>query len=220
MLWVDWIEVERVPNAAKPTPPGFAALQLPLDDKSPAPAATELRAALERFATEAFRGTAPPADYVDRLMSLYEVRRKAGDKPVAALKETLSIVLTSPMFLYLAELSRDDKRRPLTGAELATRLSYFLWSAPPDAELRKSDLSKPEVLAVRPGGGGRHPVDLAAPGKRPGRGCRNRRECRAGRSCCRCAGAAGGTGAAAATLCRIGAGDRGRGGDRPCRSAR
>ncbi len=148
-LWVDWIEVERVPNAEKPTPPGFAALKLPLDDKSPAPAAAELRAAFERFATEAFRGTTPPADYVDRLMGLYDVRRNAGDKPVAALKETLSIVLASPMFLYLAEPSSDDKRRPLTDAELATRLSYFLWSAPPDVELRKSDLSKPEVLAAQ-----------------------------------------------------------------------
>lgn len=148
-LWVDWIEVERVPNVAKPVPPGFAALKLPLDDKSPAPAAAELRSALERFTTEAFRGTTPPADYVDRLMSLYDVRRKAGDKPVAALKETLSVVLASPMFLYLAEPSPDEKRRSLSKAELATRLSYFLWSAPPDAELRKSDLSKPKVLTAQ-----------------------------------------------------------------------
>jgi mono/diheme cytochrome c family protein len=159
MLWVDWIEVERVPNAAKPVPPGFAALKLPLDDKSPAPAAAELRAAFERFATEAFRGTTPPADYVDRLMSLYDVRRKAGDKPVAALKETLAVVLASPMFLYLQESSMGFsptqesevglKPKLLSNQELATRLSYFLWSAPPDAELRKSDLSKPEVLAAQ-----------------------------------------------------------------------
>lgn len=189
-LWVDWIEVERVPNAAKPVPPSFAALKLPLDDKSPAPAAAELRAAFERFATEAFRGTTPPADYVDRLMSLYDVRRKAGDKPVAALKETLSVVLASPMFLYLAENGspsftpnllpkeeagkklgvKDEETDSSTGewgqknknsephssvpillsnSELAIRLAYFLWSAPPDAELRKSDLSKPEVLAAQ-----------------------------------------------------------------------
>ncbi len=148
-LWVDWIEVERVPNAAKPMPPGFAALKLPLDDKSPALAAAKMRAAFERFATEAFRDTAPPAGYVERLLSLYEVRRKAGDKHSAALKETLAVVLTSPMFLYLAEPSLGDKRRPLTDAELANRLAYFLWSAPPDAELRKSDLSKPEVLAAQ-----------------------------------------------------------------------
>jgi hypothetical protein len=37
----------------------------------------------------------------------------------------------------------------LSNAELANRLAYFLWSAPPDAELRKSDLSKPEVLAAQ-----------------------------------------------------------------------
>jgi hypothetical protein len=148
-LWVDWIEVERVPNTTKPVLPGFAALKLPLDDKSPAPAAAELSAAFERFATEAFRGTTPPADYVDRLIRLYDMRRKAGDKPVAALKETLAVVLASPMFLYLVEPSPDEKRRSLTSAELATRLSYFLWSAPPDAELRNSDLSKPEVLATQ-----------------------------------------------------------------------
>ncbi|MBU6301307.1 MAG: DUF1592 domain-containing protein [Verrucomicrobia bacterium] len=169
VLWVDWIEIERVPNATKPVPPGFAALKLPLDDKSPAPAAVELRAAFERFATEAFRGTPPPAEYVDRLMRLYDARRKAGDKPVAALKETLSVVLASPMFLYLAESGspsftpdllpkeeageklgvKDEKQKTLSGPELAIRLAYFLWSAPPDAELRKSDLSKPEVLAAQ-----------------------------------------------------------------------
>lgn len=150
-LWVDWIEVERVPNATKPTPPGIVALSIPLDDKSPPPANPELRAALEQFATAAFRGTTPPASYIDRLLSLYDVRRKAGDKHSAALKETLSVVLASPMFLYLAEPSPDDKRRPLTDAELATRLAYFLWSAPPDATLRdlatRGELKKPEVLA-------------------------------------------------------------------------
>ena len=152
-LWVDWIEVERVPKNAKPKPPGIAALSIPLDDKSPAPAAPELRTALERFATEAFRGTTPPKDYIDRLLSLYDVRRKAGDKHSAALKETLAVVLSSPMYLYLAEPTPDEKRRQLTGLELATRLSYFLWSAPPDAQLRdlaqRGELPKPEVLTAQ-----------------------------------------------------------------------
>lgn len=152
-LWVDWIEVERVPDTGKPQPPGIAALGLPLDDKTPAPSAAELRAGLERFATEAFRGAAPPANYLDRLAALYEVRRKAGDKHVAALKETLSVVLASPMFLYLAEPAADEKRRSLTAAELATRLSYFLWGAPPDATLRElgksGALLQPEVLAAQ-----------------------------------------------------------------------
>ncbi|MEK0446002.1 MAG: hypothetical protein RLZZ399_1323 [Verrucomicrobiota bacterium] len=152
VLWVDWIEIERVPDAGKPLPPGIAALGLALDESAPAPAPEQLRGALERFALEAFRGVAAPPDYIDGLLSLYEVRRKAGDKPIAALKETLSVVLASPMFLYLAEPTPDEKRRPLTDLELASRLSYFLWSAPPDAPLRSlaasGDLHRPEVLAA------------------------------------------------------------------------
>jgi len=152
-LWVDWMEIERVPDANKPKPPGIAALNIPLDDKAPPPAVPALRAALEQFATEVFRGTPPPASYIDRLLALYDVRRKAGDKHSAALKETLSVVLASPMFLYLAEPSPGDKRRLLTDSELATRLAYFLWSAPPDATLRdlakRGELKKPEVLAAQ-----------------------------------------------------------------------
>ncbi|HEX3135387.1 MAG TPA: DUF1592 domain-containing protein [Planctomycetota bacterium] len=152
-LWIDWIEIERVPNASKPKPPGIAALGIPLDDKSPAPATSELRATFERFSLEAFRGTPPPAGFIDRLLAFYEVRRKAGDKPGAALKETLSVVLSSPMFLYLAEPSADDKRRSLSGTELAVRLSYFIWGAPPDTTLselaKRGELLKPEVLAAQ-----------------------------------------------------------------------
>lgn len=152
-LWVDWMEIERKTDAGKPKPPGIAALGIPFDDKAPAPTPAELRAALERFALEAFRGKEPPADYIDRLLALYDVRRKAGDKPGTALKETLSVVLSSPMFLYLAEPSADEKTRSLTGLELATRLSYFLWAAPPDAILRdlalRGDLMKSEVLAAQ-----------------------------------------------------------------------
>ncbi len=152
-LWVDWVEIERIPNATKPKPPGFVALNLPLDDKAPTPTHPELRAALDRFATEAFRGAKPPATYLDRLMAFYDVRLKAGDKPTAALKETLVLVLASPMFLYLAEPAPDNKKRPLSDHELAVRLAYFLWSAPPDAALRdlaqKGELSKPDVLAAQ-----------------------------------------------------------------------
>jgi len=153
VLWVDWIEIERLPDVSKPKPPGIAALGIPLDDKSTPPTPEELRAALERFAQEAFRGTPAPTHFIDRLLSRYDVRRKAGDKHAAALRQTLSVALASPMFLYMAEPSTDGSKRPLTDHELAVRLSYFLWSAPPDAELRElartGDLSNPDVLAAQ-----------------------------------------------------------------------
>jgi hypothetical protein len=149
-LWIDWMEVERKTAAEAPLPPGLAALGIPFDDKAPEIAKPLLREALKRFALEAFRGTPPKEAYIDRLLGIYDTRRKAGDKHSAALKETLSVILASPKFLYLAEPTPDEKRRPVTDAELATRLSYFIWSAPPDAPLRalaeRGKLQKPAVL--------------------------------------------------------------------------
>jgi hypothetical protein len=149
-IWVDWIEVERLSRSGKPTPPGFAALNIPLDDKAPPIPPAELHAALERFCKEAFRHVPPAEGYVDRLQAIYEARRNEGEKHSAALKETLSAILASPKFLYLAEPAPDNRRRHLSDAELATRLSYFLWSAPPDAILQdlvqRGEMGKPEVL--------------------------------------------------------------------------
>lgn len=151
-LWIDWLEIERVPASEK-LPPGLAALGLPIDDRAAAPSAEAVRTAFEQFAIEAFRGRTPPTAYLDRLQQLYAGRLQAGDKPAAALKETLAIVLASPMFLYLAEPAEGDVRRRLNDLELATRLSYFLWGAPPDAELRElarqSQLTQPAVLAAQ-----------------------------------------------------------------------
>jgi len=145
VLWIDYMEIERLSDPASAAP-SLAALGIPLDDTS---AVTEVKPALQRFCAAAFRGTEPPASFVDKLTAIYDTQRKAGAKHSAALKDTLSVVLASPMFLYLAEPAADGKRRPLTEAELATRLSYFLWSAPPDEELLQADLTKPDVLAAQ-----------------------------------------------------------------------
>ena len=149
-LWVDWWEIERLPDADQPKPAGIAALGFPLDDVSTAPTPEELRAGFERFTVEAFRGRKPTKGFVDSIHKLYDVRRTAGDKHSIALKEALSVVLASPPFIYLAEPAGDEHRK-LTDVELAIRLSYFLWSAPPDATLRdlaeSGELSKPNVLA-------------------------------------------------------------------------
>ena len=139
-IWVDWIEIERVPG--KERAPGLRALEgIPLDDKARPPKAPELRAAFERFALEAFRGTKPSERFLDRLVSSYEEARAGGSKHSIALRETLALILASPKFLYRAEPSPSDKPRPLDGHEMATRLSYFLWGAPPDAALRALGVS-------------------------------------------------------------------------------
>ena len=156
-LWVDWLEIERIPDGNRVQPLGLAMLgDLPLDDQTKEPAVPEpeaVRGAFERFAREAFRGREPGTKFIDGLVRRYETRLSAGDHPVAAFKESLAIVLSSPMFLYLAEPNLETTPRPLTSIELATRLSYFLWGTQPDQELRelaaKGDLARPEVLSAQ-----------------------------------------------------------------------
>jgi hypothetical protein len=149
-IWVDWMELERVKTEGLPLPPGLDALGILLEDEAAAPHESDLRGALDAFCLEAFRGTPASEPYLDRLTGLYALRRKSGDKHAEALKYVLSVVLSSPSFLYLEEPMPDSKRRKLSGPELAVRLSYFLWGAPPDSTLRAAGrngtLSRPDVL--------------------------------------------------------------------------
>lgn len=155
-MWIDWLEMERIPDSGRKTPPGLAALEsLALDEKTKKAASPsdDVRGALDRFAKEAFRGQDPGPNYIDGLMRNYETRLAAGDHFVNAAKDSLAIALASPMFLYLAEPSLHQKPRPLTDIELATRLSYFLWGSQPDSVLRElaeqGELAKADVLAAQ-----------------------------------------------------------------------
>ena len=156
-IWIDWVEMERIPDNDRAKPQGLAMLgDLPLDDQSKKPVkpvAQKVRTAFEQFAQEAFRGRKPGAKFIGGLIRKYETRLNAGDHPVSAFKDSLAIVLSSPMFLYLAEPNLAAKPRPLTGLELATRLSYLLWGTPPDAELRQlaaaGELTEPQELAAQ-----------------------------------------------------------------------
>ncbi|MDX2269555.1 MAG: DUF1592 domain-containing protein [Bryobacter sp.] len=89
---------------------------------------------LGRFATRAYRRPASEAE-VSTLLRVYERARKEGADFPASVKEALEVALTSPQFLFLVEQSQTPKPEPLTEHELASKLSYFLWNAPPDARL-------------------------------------------------------------------------------------
>jgi cytochrome c553 len=152
-IWIDWMEIERQPVSPGSLRPGLRALDLPLDDQLAHVPAERLRAALARFAQEAYRGVPPPDGLVDRLLRLHASRRAMGGTTRDALKQALAAVLSSPRFLYRAEPEPDAARRPLDGGELATRLSYFLWGAPPDGALRDlaslGQLQRPEILKAQ-----------------------------------------------------------------------
>jgi hypothetical protein len=93
-----------------------------------------MRTALEGFVPKAWRRPAQPAE-IDRLIALAQTEKGT---PEAQLELALRGVLTSPHFIFLVE--RDPEPRSLavhrlTGHELATRMSYFLWSSMPDDKL-------------------------------------------------------------------------------------
>lgn len=90
-----------------------------------------------RLARRAFRRSVSPEE-VRELRTLSESAWSEGDDFVSGLRPALLAVLLSPRFLYRVELDENPSSltpHKLTDFELATRLSYFLWSSMPDDEL-------------------------------------------------------------------------------------
>ena len=100
----------------------------------PDAAAPEVVAAhLQRFAERAWRRPVRTEELAEYLKS-YNDERAAGEKMADAYRVALQGVLTSRHFIYIVE-GDTVAREQLTDAELATRLSYLLWSSMPDDAL-------------------------------------------------------------------------------------
>ncbi len=98
------------------------------------------RSFVEAFGRRAFRRPLEPAE-VDAYVALYgrgNGKFAAGSPFEQGIRHVLEAFLQSPNFLYRVELSEQldgDKLIPLTGHEIATRLSYLVWNSMPDDEL-------------------------------------------------------------------------------------
>ena len=90
---------------------------------------------IQTFATRAFRNRTPSSEYLDKLYQIYFERREQNQSMTEALVTPLAMVISSPSFLYLMEEQPAERTASVSQAELANRLSYFLWSRSPDAEL-------------------------------------------------------------------------------------
>jgi hypothetical protein len=121
-------------------------------------AQSEERACAEQIITrlggEAYRRPLSK-DEVARIMPLYEAGA-AKDGFEEGVRTALEAILASPFFIFRLEQAPDTLRAGATGTyrvadiDLASRLSFFLWGAPPDEELLKlalaGRLSAPGVL--------------------------------------------------------------------------
>ena len=108
---------------------------------------------VQHFASRAFRRPVTDAEQV-RLFTIMRNAWERDSEPDEIYKTILVAVLTSPHFLFRVEKDPEpgdnDGIRELDGFELASRLSYFLWSSMPDQRLfdlaKSGDLTQREVL--------------------------------------------------------------------------
>ena len=124
---LDWLEWEGplVTEAEKARRQGV----IPPEDATPEMVAEHL----QRFAERAWRRPVRMAE-LKKYLDSFQADREAGEKTAAAYRNALLRVLTSRNFIYLVEGNPEPRER-LTAPELASRLSYFLWSSMPDDKL-------------------------------------------------------------------------------------
>ncbi|WP_205760916.1 DUF1592 domain-containing protein [Luteolibacter luteus] len=147
-LMVDWIELEGPVYESWPPESSRRLLpDIPVREQDETAYAREV---LARFMPRAYRRPVDAAE-IDAKLELYKKLRAEKPSFAEAIKVPLAAVLASPHFLYLVEPeSPGTAPKPLNGYEIATRLSYFLWSSMPDERLTSlaasGELQNPDVL--------------------------------------------------------------------------
>jgi hypothetical protein len=127
---VQWFEVA---GPADPYPPSHYKLLA----AKPGPTEAKTREILDRFASRAYRRPATNKE-VERLVKFAQDAEGRGEKWEGSIALTMQAVLCSPKFLFRVELDHrpsDKAPHPIDDYQLASRLSYFLWSTMPDEEL-------------------------------------------------------------------------------------
>lgn len=136
-LFIDYAEIEGPNDAPRPPLPATHAAIIPRQSELGQEEAL-VREIFQSFASKSFRRPATPQE-VDRLTALVtEVLEEDDTTFEEGVKVGVTAVLASPHFLYRWELDErpiESEARVLGGYELASRLSYFLWSSMPDDEL-------------------------------------------------------------------------------------
>src|SRR5581483_3391551 len=105
---------------------------------------------LAHFGMRGFRRPLEPGE-LDRLMLIYDRTREKKRDFAAGVKAALTGILVSPNFLFRVETDQErDGAYRVSDYELASRLSYFLWSSMPDEELFRwagaNQLHEPKML--------------------------------------------------------------------------
>lgn len=148
-LFVDWIEIEGPIHSV--WPPESHRRLIP-EEVAQEDEKVWAEQVIGRFVRKAFRRPVSREE-ARPYVAIFDQARKQGESKVSALRSALGAVLISPNFLYLVETRGSENGLHLNSHQLASRLSYFLWSGPPDAELMRSadqkKLNSPDVLRAQ-----------------------------------------------------------------------
>lgn len=135
LLFIDFVEIEG--PIVEQWPPQRQTDLLGSDRGSDE---QQARAVLQSFMPRAWRRPVTD-DEVAAMMTIFKQRRADQPSFEEAIKVPLLAILSSPHFLYLDETSAEesetteDRSTTLNNFQIASRLSYFLWSSMPDREL-------------------------------------------------------------------------------------
>lgn len=105
-----------------------------VDSQHPAQSPAYAREIIEHFMNRAYR-RAVESQEVDLIYQVWQHSFEHGQNFEQSIKEALTVVLTSPQFLFLIERSHSLEPEQLAPYELASKLAYFLWNTAPDAQL-------------------------------------------------------------------------------------
>ena len=115
----------------------------------PATGSDCIRRIVTPIARRAYRRPVTSAE-IDRLMAVAQLASTKGFTPAQCVQFAIQAILVSPNFLFRIEQDPKGRFAPVSDLELASRLSYFLWSSAPDDELltlaEQKRLRKPGVL--------------------------------------------------------------------------
>ncbi len=125
----------------------FGGEERPIDD-------SYIREIFARFLPRAYRRVVEPQELETVVSYVLKAQKDFKLSGMDAVREGVKAVLCSPDFLMIEEPTRDDnKPQPLTDYELASRLSYFLWSTMPDEQLialaASNKLHEPKTLEAQ-----------------------------------------------------------------------
>ena len=136
LLFIRSVEVDGPYNPPPPQlPDSHRRIMAHEPGLAPREAAREI---LTRFAARACRRPVEP-DEVARYLKLFDAAQEEGERFEKAVRLALEGILVSPSFLFRIENdppnAKPGEAYAVNDYELASRLSYFLWSSMPDDEL-------------------------------------------------------------------------------------